>query len=100
MDAAAARLADAIVAGEPIAIFGDYDVDGAASAALLARFLAPPAREPTVYIPDRLFEGYGPNVEALRGLATRAPSFWSASTAARPASRRLRKRAASASTSW
>ncbi len=69
MEAAAARIADAIMAGEPIAVFGDYDVDGASSSALLARFLRHQGVSPTVYIPDRLFEGYGPNPEALRKLA-------------------------------
>jgi single-stranded-DNA-specific exonuclease len=69
MDAAAARIADAIVRGEAIAVFGDYDVDGATSAALLARFLRHQGRDPRIYIPDRLFEGYGPNVEAMRTLA-------------------------------
>ena len=68
MGTAAERIADAIMAGEKIAIFGDYDVDGASSAALLARFLRHQGLDPVVYIPDRLFEGYGPNVEALRGL--------------------------------
>ena len=69
MDGAAERIADAIMAGERIAVFGDYDVDGASSAALLARFLRHQGLDPVVYIPDRLFEGYGPNVEALRTLA-------------------------------
>jgi len=69
MDKAAARIADAITAGQAIAIFGDYDVDGATSAALLARFFRHQGLEATVYIPDRLFEGYGPNVEAMRSLA-------------------------------
>ncbi len=69
MDGAAGRIADAVVAGERIAVFGDYDVDGASSAALLARFLRHQGLAPLVYIPDRLFEGYGPNVEALRRLA-------------------------------
>jgi single-stranded-DNA-specific exonuclease len=68
MDAAASRLADAIVAGERIAIFGDYDVDGATSAALLARFLRQQGVSPAIYIPDRLFEGYGPNTPAVRKL--------------------------------
>lgn len=71
MDAAAARIAAAVRAGEKIAIFGDYDVDGAASAALLARFLRALGRTAEVYIPDRIFEGYGPNVEALEGLKAR-----------------------------
>jgi len=67
----ATRLADAIVRGERIAIFGDYDVDGATSSALLARFLRSCRLDPIVYIPDRIFEGYGPNVEAIRALAER-----------------------------
>ena len=69
MATAAGRIADAIMAGERIAVFGDYDVDGASSAALLARFLRHQGHDPLVYIPDRLFEGYGPNVEALGKLA-------------------------------
>ena len=69
MDRAAERIADAVTAGERIAVFGDYDVDGASSAALLARFLRHQGLDAIVYIPDRLFEGYGPNVEALRALA-------------------------------
>ena len=69
MDAAAARLADAVAAGEKIAVFGDYDVDGATSAALLHRFLRQIGQAPRVYIPDRMAEGYGPNAPALRRLA-------------------------------
>jgi single-stranded-DNA-specific exonuclease len=68
---AAVRIADAVTAGECIAIFGDYDVDGATSAALLARFLRHAGLDPLIHIPDRLFEGYGPNVEAVRSLAER-----------------------------
>jgi single-stranded-DNA-specific exonuclease len=68
MDAAAARLADAIAAGEAVAIFGDYDVDGATSAALLSRFLRHQGLAARIYIPDRLFEGYGPNIPAVRKL--------------------------------
>ncbi len=68
MGTAAERIADAVMAGERVAVFGDYDVDGASSAALLARFLRHQGLDPIVYIPDRLFEGYGPNVEALRKL--------------------------------
>ena len=68
MPAAAARLADAVIRGEKVAIFGDYDVDGASSAALLARFLRHGGLEPIIHIPDRVFEGYGPNVEAIRSL--------------------------------
>jgi len=71
MDAAAARLADAIVRHEPVAIFGDYDVDGATSSAVLALFLRHAGIEPLIYIPDRIFEGYGPNVAAIRSLAER-----------------------------
>lgn len=70
MDKAAARLADAIMAGEQIAIFGDYDVDGATSSALLLRFFAAlGAKAPILYVPDRLAEGYGPNAPALQKLA-------------------------------
>ena len=71
MAAAAARLADAIERRESIAIFGDYDVDGATSAAALTRFLRQAGLEPLIHIPDRLFEGYGPNSEAVRSLAAR-----------------------------
>ncbi len=69
MDAAAARLAAAIRAGEKIAIFGDYDVDGAASAALLGDFLTAAGTPHQIHIPDRIFEGYGPNVQAIDALA-------------------------------
>jgi len=69
MTAAAARLADAVRRGERIAIFGDYDVDGATSAALLGRYLAHCGLRPIIHIPDRLFEGYGPNADAIRMLA-------------------------------
>src|SRR4051794_5418240 len=69
MDRAAACIADAVVAGRTIAMFGDYDVDGATSVALFARFLRHQGRDPILYIPDRIFEGYGPNTEALRKLA-------------------------------
>src|SRR5262245_53501430 len=71
MDEAAARLADAIDSGETIAIFGDYDVDGATSAALLHDVLAAAGAPPLLYVPDRLREGYGPNAPALRALAAR-----------------------------
>src|SRR5262249_13027563 len=57
------------------AIFGDYDVDGATSAATLARFLRHAGLEPMIHIPDRLFEGYGPNVEAVRSLAARGATL-------------------------
>lgn len=68
MDAAAARLAEAIEKREPVAIFGDYDVDGACSSALLSRFLAHHDTPSRIYIPDRIFEGYGPNAPALETL--------------------------------
>ena len=69
MEAAAARLADAVAARQRITIFGDYDVDGATSAALMIRLLRQLGCDPGVYIPDRLVEGYGPSGEALVRLA-------------------------------
>ncbi len=71
MAAAAARLADSVERGEAVAILGDYDVDGATSTALLTRVLRAAGLDPVFHIPDRLFEGYGPNVEAVRALAER-----------------------------
>ena len=68
MEAAAARLVRAVRDGETIAVFGDYDVDGATSAALLARFFAATGTPTRIYVPDRLREGYGPNTPALLGL--------------------------------
>ena len=65
MDRAVARLITAIEGGEPIAVFGDYDVDGATSSALLARFFAAVGAPVRIYIPDRIREGYGPNAPAL-----------------------------------
>ena len=65
MDKGAKRLADAVQHGERIAIFGDYDVDGATSAALLVLLLRRLGADPMVYIPDRLMEGYGPSGKAL-----------------------------------
>src|SRR5664279_128771 len=69
MEAAAKRIAEAAVRGEKVAIFGDYDVDGATSAALLAWHLRHCGLDPLIHIPDRIFEGYGPNIEAIRMLA-------------------------------
>jgi len=69
MDKAAARMADALERGEKIAVFGDYDVDGATSAAVLARACAALGTTLRLYIPDRMAEGYGPNVPAMRRLA-------------------------------
>lgn len=68
MDKGAERLAKAIAGGEPVAIFGDYDVDGAASSALLRNYLAAHGRDGRIYIPDRMNEGYGPNPEAIDAL--------------------------------
>ncbi|HMN71514.1 MAG TPA: single-stranded-DNA-specific exonuclease RecJ [Rhodoblastus sp.] len=68
MDAAVERLARAVTNGETVAIFGDYDVDGACSAALLASFLDACGAPRLVRIPDRIFEGYGPNAEAIKEL--------------------------------
>jgi single-stranded-DNA-specific exonuclease len=74
MDKGAKRLADAVQSGETIAIFGDYDVDGATSAALLTLLLRRLNAEPIVYIPDRLMEGYGPSGKALVELKARGAS--------------------------
>ena len=65
MDMAAERLADAAETGETVAVFADYDVDGATSAALLARFLAATGGATSIHVPDRLTEGYGPNEAAF-----------------------------------
>ncbi|WP_454618866.1 single-stranded-DNA-specific exonuclease RecJ [Bradyrhizobium cenepequi] len=75
MEAAAKRIADAAMRGEKVAIFGDYDVDGATSAALLAWHLRHCGLDPLIHIPDRLFEGYGPNTEAVRALAARGATL-------------------------
>jgi single-stranded-DNA-specific exonuclease len=69
MEVAAKRIADAAQKGEKVAIFGDYDVDGATSAALLAWHLRHCGLDPQIHIPDRIFEGYGPNTDAIRMLA-------------------------------
>ena len=68
MDAAADRLAFAATKSEKVAIFGDYDVDGACSASEVAQFFEFFGARPRIHIPDRIFEGYGPNVEAIRNL--------------------------------
>jgi single-stranded-DNA-specific exonuclease len=65
MEKAANRLADAVEKGEEIAVYGDYDVDGATSSSLLKRYFRSIGNEPIIYIPDRMKEGYGPNVDAL-----------------------------------
>src|ERR1700754_2497922 len=75
MEVAAKRIADAAMRGEKVAIFGDYDVDGATSAALLAWHLRHCGLDPLIHIPDRLFEGYGPNTEAVRALAAKGATL-------------------------
>lgn len=76
MEAAVERLARAIEAGEQIAVFGDYDVDGAASSALFVEFLeAAQCPPPLLHIPDRILEGYGPNAEAIANLRERGASL-------------------------
>ena len=75
MDIAAERLAQAVLAGETVTIYGDYDVDGATSAALLVRLLRELGIAPRYYIPDRLLEGYGPSAEALVRIAEEGSSL-------------------------
>jgi single-stranded-DNA-specific exonuclease len=75
MDLAAERIAAAVMAGEGIAIFGDYDVDGATSSALLVLLLRQLGVEAEVHIPDRQAEGYGPNLAALLALKARGASL-------------------------
>lgn len=74
MDKACERLASAIMQGEKIAIFGDYDVDGATSSAVLTRFFDAVGAKSTIYVPDRIREGYGPNTEALLRLREKGAS--------------------------
>lgn len=71
MDKAAARLADAVMQGEMVGVFGDYDVDGACSSALMITLLRQLGCEVTYHVPDRMNEGYGPNATALRAMAER-----------------------------
>jgi len=71
MGKAAARIVQAVLRREKVAIFGDYDVDGASSSAMLARFLRHHGLQAEIYIPDRIFEGYGPNPDAMRELVAR-----------------------------
>ncbi len=75
MEAAVARLADAVQRRERVAIFGDYDVDGACSAALMAEYLQACGLAAPIHIPDRLTEGYGPNIEAMRALVGEGASL-------------------------
>jgi len=75
MNKAANRIADAIMRRETVAIFGDYDVDGACSSALMARFLKHYGITHSIYIPDRIFEGYGPNPDAMRELVAKGATL-------------------------
>ena len=71
MEAATQRLKLAVERAERVAIFGDYDVDGACSAALLKEYLTACGCETIIHIPDRVTEGYGPNAEAIASFAAR-----------------------------
>ncbi|MGX7895394.1 single-stranded-DNA-specific exonuclease RecJ [Tsuneonella sp. HG222] len=75
MDLAADRVAQAILAGERTTVFGDYDVDGATSSALLIRLFRALGHDADYYIPDRLLEGYGPSGEALVRLGVQGSSL-------------------------
>lgn len=68
MDLAAEILVDAAVTGRPLAVFADYDVDGASSAAQLVRWFRAMGRDLPIYVPDRIIEGYGPSPAAFRRL--------------------------------
>lgn len=75
MEKAAERIASAVINAEQITVYGDYDVDGATSAALLIDLLASLGVKAGYYIPDRLLEGYGPSGEALVRLANDGSSL-------------------------
>ncbi|MBO0711007.1 MAG: single-stranded-DNA-specific exonuclease RecJ [Acetobacteraceae bacterium] len=75
MDIAAARIARAVAAGETVAVFGDYDVDGACSGALMVTLLRDLGCTVHYHVPDRMAEGYGPNAPALQALVTRGASL-------------------------
>ncbi|WP_421697879.1 single-stranded-DNA-specific exonuclease RecJ [Ancylobacter sp.] len=75
MPACVARLADAVIRGEKVAVFGDYDVDGATATALLVEVLRAGGLDPAFHIPDRIFEGYGPNIPAIEALAERGATL-------------------------
>ncbi|MBH0239711.1 single-stranded-DNA-specific exonuclease RecJ [Methylobrevis albus] len=72
MEAAAERVADAVAAGARVVIFGDYDVDGATSSAIVSRFLAAQGIKAEIVIPDRIVDGYGPNPRLVEEIAARA----------------------------
>jgi single-stranded-DNA-specific exonuclease len=75
MDIAAGRLADAVRRGETVAVYGDYDVDGACSAALMVGLLRALGCSVHHHVPDRIKEGYGPNAPALLSLVARGASL-------------------------
>lgn len=75
MEAAATRLADAVRRGETVAVFGDYDVDGACSSAILTIILRSLGSPVLPHVPDRMTEGYGPNGPAIRSLIERGASL-------------------------
>lgn len=75
MDIAAERLAEAVLGQETVTIYGDYDVDGATSAALMIHLLRMLGHDARYYIPDRLLEGYGPSGEALVRLGAEGSSL-------------------------
>lgn len=75
MEAAADRIAAAVRSGEHVAVFGDYDVDGACAGALVSRLLRDLGCEVTPYVPDRLKEGYGPNAPAIASLCDRGATL-------------------------
>jgi len=75
MGDAVERITRAITKGEQVALFGDYDVDGATSTALMALFLRTCGLDPFIHIPDRIFEGYGPNIAAITSLRERGASL-------------------------
>ena len=92
MDKAAERLAKAIEGGEQVAVFGDYDVDGATSSALLDRYFKAIGVALKVYIPDRQKEGYGPNAPALLALRQQGVAVVVTVDCVRAAGRRRRCR--------
>ena len=75
MDRAAARLAHAVREGETVGVFGDYDVDGACSGALMTGFLRGLGCTVLPHVPDRMTEGYGPNVPVLQEMAARGATL-------------------------